>query len=275
MLDNYDSYETYYYKLNSSNQWVDYKNVTDYENEVGGLATVTVSENRVHVSYNTDSYYPNPGNTGTAKTRDKNGSDWETPQTVLSSPSASGAEKLQVAGSTLYDFYYLMVAGSGQFYYNLYYKTRDVGQTQWSSGTMLGQSVDIATLMNSTSTNDQNAHIIYQDDGIYHKSSANWNTSDLVSTDFLYYSSIGFSSAGNDLFATWKPQGSSYIKYRQYDAAPLTPTNFAGTTYNNHPKLTWSLINGPDVVYEIHRKVSPLGEPAGTWQLLTSVSSAT
>ncbi|MBK7379106.1 MAG: T9SS type A sorting domain-containing protein [Ignavibacteriales bacterium] len=140
---------------------------------------------------------------------------------------------------------------------------------------MLGQSVDIATLMNSTSTYDQNAHIIYQDDGIYHKSAANWNTSDLVSTDFLYYSSIGFSSAGNDLFATWKPQGSGYIKYRQYDAAPLTPTNFTGTSYNNHPKLTWSLINGPDVVYEIHRKVSPFGEPAGTWQLLTSVSSAT
>ncbi|HMU44647.1 MAG TPA: sialidase family protein, partial [Ignavibacteriaceae bacterium] len=53
MKDSDPNYETYYYKLNSSNSWVDYKNVTDFGNEVGGLSTITVSDNHVYVSYNT------------------------------------------------------------------------------------------------------------------------------------------------------------------------------------------------------------------------------
>ncbi|MBK7379561.1 MAG: T9SS type A sorting domain-containing protein [Ignavibacteriales bacterium] len=89
---------------------------------------------------------------------------------------------------------------------------------------------------------------------------------------------LNISSSGNDVHVIWLdnlPGHNQYkLRYIYDDQAPLTPTNFTGTTYNNHPKLTWSLINGPDVVYEIHRKVSPLGEPAGTWQLLTDNVSA-
>ena len=72
MLDNYDSYETYYYKLNSSNQWVDYKNVTDHSSgQYGGFPTVTVLDNRVHVSFNTGHSDDPETNIGEAKSRDK------------------------------------------------------------------------------------------------------------------------------------------------------------------------------------------------------------
>jgi hypothetical protein len=43
------NFETYYYKLNSSNNWVDYKNVTDgtgEQSEVGGLPRIALSSNK-------------------------------------------------------------------------------------------------------------------------------------------------------------------------------------------------------------------------------------
>ncbi|MCH7724743.1 MAG: T9SS type A sorting domain-containing protein, partial [Bacteroidetes bacterium] len=62
------------------------------------------------------------------------------------------------------------------------------------------------------------------------------------------------------------------IKYRQYDAAPLTPPNFAGTNYNNRPKLTWDKIE-PDIEYfEIWRSFFASGYPAG-WTLLATTTS--
>ena len=83
MQDNGSDYETYYYKLNSDNDWVDYKNVTDFNaNEVGGFPTVTVSPNRVHVSYNTGNQSDPEVNQGTAKSRDKYNNDWQDPQVV-------------------------------------------------------------------------------------------------------------------------------------------------------------------------------------------------
>lgn len=73
MKDSDPYYETYYYKLNSSNQWVDYKQVTDYANEVGGKPTVAISNSRVHVSYNNDNQ---------SKSRDKFQNYWLAPQLV-------------------------------------------------------------------------------------------------------------------------------------------------------------------------------------------------
>jgi len=61
-------------------------------------------------------------------------------------------------------------------------------------------------------------------------------------------------------------------KYRQYDAAPLTPPNFAGTNDNNRPKLTWNKIE-PDIEYfEIWRMFLASGYPAG-WTLLATTTS--
>ncbi len=55
--DNYPYFETYYYRLNASNQWVEFKNVTDHSlAQVGGRPSVSFSSGRVHVSFNT-SYF--------------------------------------------------------------------------------------------------------------------------------------------------------------------------------------------------------------------------
>lgn len=79
--------------------------------------------------------------------------------------------------------------------------------------------------------------------------------------------SSSLSSASNDLYVVYReaPGSSPYIKYRQYDALPLTPQNLvaqASTEPNGttHPKLTWDRANEPDVIikddaYDIQRRL--------------------
>lgn len=123
-------YETYYNMLNTYDQWVEYKQVTDYFGQVGGFPTVTYSSGRVHVGYNSGNQAV-PGNTGNAKSRDKNGSSWETPQTIYSSTSI--VERLHAGSSLLFDFYYRLENSS----LKLCVKTRDLSGTTWSSETVL------------------------------------------------------------------------------------------------------------------------------------------
>lgn len=84
--DNGTTYETYYYRLEpSEHTWVDHKNVTDYDQyEMGGFPSVSFSENRVHVSYNTSNTDDPSQSNGYSKTRDKYQGSWQTPQTVYS-----------------------------------------------------------------------------------------------------------------------------------------------------------------------------------------------
>jgi len=54
------------------------------------------------------------------------------------------------------------------------------------------------------------------------------------------------------------------------DPAPQTPANFAGTIYNNHPKVTWSLNSEPYIAgYEIYRNIT------GNYYLLGTVNAST
>lgn len=129
--DSSPEYETYYKKLRTDNyNWVEGKNVTDVTNyQYGSYPTVAVSTDRIHVSFNTGNGSI-PGNQGDAKSRDKYNSTWQTPQTISSgSGNLSSAEKIQVAGSTLFDFYFLFVEGMGQYHNDLYVKTRGTSGT--------------------------------------------------------------------------------------------------------------------------------------------------
>lgn len=272
MKDNDPYYETYYYKLNSSNSWVDYKNVTDYNvDEVGGFPTVTVSSNRVHVSYNTG-YSQNPGNQGDAKTRDKNGSAWENPQIVSSGANnLSSAEKLQVKGTTLFDFYYLFVDGGGNFGNSLMVKTRSTSGTTWSSATELGYNVDISPFMGSETTADQNLHIVYSDDSnLYHRQfSSYWNSTYTITSypSAPYNTTFGLGKASNDLFCIWKPLSSNLLSFRQYDLAPLTPANLSiSINSGDESVISWTANLEPDVKisggkYKIYRAETTGGEP--------------
>lgn len=53
------------------------------------------------------------------------------------------------------------------------------------------------------------------------------------------------------------------------DPAPQTPQNFAGTIYNNAPKVTWDYPNEPDIAYfEVWRKID-----GGSWTLKATTTS--
>ena len=59
----------------------------------------------------------------------------------------------------------------------------------------------------------------------------------------------------NDLYVIFNDSWAGYIKYRQYDAAPLAPQNLnVSQSQNNHPYFTWTANTEPDInLYKIYR----------------------
>ena len=81
------------------------------------------------------------------------------------------------------------------------------------------------------------------------------------------------STVSNDLFIILKESSSDYIKYRQYDAVPLAPTNpqLSSNPGNGMVRFTWAMNNEPDIsLYEVWRKVHELG---GTWQAIGTTTN--
>lgn len=153
-------FETYYRRLASNNSWADaeYKNVTDYNTpEYGGNPCVTVSPNRVHVSFNTDASNSING-PGDAKTRDKFNGVWENPQIVVSGAEQSVDERILVRGGYLYLFYN---CPNG---YDLKYKTRPLALTNWSEVQTIesGQFDYYEDAFEITKTTNDNIQIIYK-----------------------------------------------------------------------------------------------------------------
>ena len=280
MQDNGSNYETYYRRI-SSDTWGSREDVTGYGTEVGGFPTVTVSPNRVHVSYNTGNGSTPYSNFGDAKTRDKYYSTWQAPKPVTQGDEESAREKVQVRTTTLYDFYYEPWVDLGQFGYHLIVKTKPISSGNWSGHTQLDTyTADPWPFMGAEQTADNNLNIVYlSDDAMNHRSfdGTNWSAPFEITNDFLYYTNLGYSTVSNDLYVSWKPHGSNYIKYRQYDASPLVPQNFDvgvyQTQYDSYPKLTWALNDEPDVRennvngYLIERKIK-----FGNFQQIAAVS---
>lgn len=255
----YQYYETYYYKLNASNQWVDYQNVTNYTtSENGGKPRISSSDNRVHVSYNTYD--------AVAKTRDKVGTTWQVPQTVFSNQSLG--EGLQAGQSKLFDFYYKLEPGEGNYHSDMYVANRDLGGSTWSSGALLQSYADVDQIVSSINTNDGKTHIFYE--GPFSVVYRNYNGS-VWSTEFTVgegFESPVISASSNDLFTVWGRDDIYYenILYRQYDVAPLTPSNLSIAIVNEESVLSWSANIEPDVKisggkYKIYRAETSGGEP--------------
>ncbi|MGB9664787.1 MAG: T9SS type A sorting domain-containing protein [Ignavibacteria bacterium] len=276
-------YETYY-KRYFDNRWRDYANVTNYtENEVGGFPTVTTSANKVHVSYNTG-----PGslphlNLGDAKTRDYNfqTQSWEAPQLVYGVPNGySMIEKVFARSDSLFLFYYKNVYDLGQYWMDLYVTKRAINGTNWSSSQLLQTRADGTNLLGVITTNNGILHIVYPSFyGIKYRyyDGNNWSSEQTISTGNYYnYKSPYIYSKSNDLYVIWKDEGSNYIKYRQYDAAPLAPQNLSVTIVSGKPKLSWTLNNEPDVRvnsggYRIERRLDQAGN--GQWTNWTEIGS--
>jgi len=199
MRDNNPYFETYYYRLNSTNAWVDYKNVTDYNvNEVGGVPSVTVSNNRVHVSYNTGEATPPYIGVGVSKSRDKNGTTWEAPQLVSVGEEYSGTsrEKLQVRGTDLYCFFFDFWIGGGQYGNYIQVKSRSLSTSTWPTNYLriFNYGAQLV-LMGAESTSDGNLNIAHYDFfGIKHKyfDGSSWSDQFAVTTDAINYESKKF-----------------------------------------------------------------------------------
>ena len=279
MKDNGSDYETYY-RLITSDTWGSREDVTGYQNEVGGFPTVVVSDNRIHVGYNTDNETDPWASLGTAKTRDKiEGSGWQTPQTVATGSESSSREKVQVADTYLYNFFY----DQWEYGFAVMVKSRTLSGTQWSSATQINAHCDPIQYMGAEQTNNGYLHIIYGGWDLYHRIYNGFSWSSETELSYLTDGDVNtsLSAVSNDLYSIWKDYNSDYIKYRQYDTAPLAPQGLAVQPYqqgnNRYARLTWQLNNEPDVfikqnnAYEIERRINFLGN-WGTWQVIATRS---
>ena len=274
-------FETYYRRLAPDNSWPEYKNVTDDNAaQYGGNPSVVVSPNCVHVSFNTDATTTNYG-TGNVKTRDKYYGSWQDPQPVVpvsGTDEHSVDERLMVLGDYLYLFYNQDSSPN-----HLGYKIRSLSSTEWSDFTTIesGSLFYYKDAFEVTKTSNSNIHLIYkkyiQYQGwvysyTYFNGSA-WSEPYSFDNNALASRQIGLSSVSNDLFCTWVNGEISNLRYRQYDAVPVTPLAFAGTNYENHPKLTWTKVE-PDIEYfEIYWQIVSDPKNPGSWNLLTTTSN--
>jgi hypothetical protein len=270
--DNGDYDETYYRKL-TDDAWSSTETVTNYSDEVGGFPTVSVSQDRVHFSYSNF-------NTVKAITRDKYVNSWQNPQTAFDGQSFR--ERVHAGSSKLFDFYYKLEGGMGNYYADLYVTERSLSGTTWPTGTFLHSHNAIDHIVSSTNTFDGTSHIVYDGSGIviYRSYSGSyWNSEFTVGSGYF---APKISSASNDLFVVWNKDysGNDYITYRQYDAIPLAPQGLAvGPYYEGgevYARVTWQLNNEPDVfikqsnAYQLQRRIKLLNNPWGPWTVVDS-----
>jgi len=94
-------------------------------------------------------------------------------------------------------------------------------------------------------------HIVYFDaDELHYRAfETTWSSPSILADDPPYVTDIGLSSSSNDLYLAWNPTPTNYIKFRQYDAAPLAPQNLnLEPDANRRPYLTWDENQEPDVI---------------------------
>ena len=235
--DHQDIKTNYYRYPPSSIYYTDYKDVSEqtYEAE---YPTVTVSANKVHVGFN---------DYGTTKTRDKNfiTNTWESIQSVYD----NGFQNVHSGGDKLFSFSWIYQG----LPLSLYVKERNVGSTTWSKAFMLNYSVygpmDYKLVISAANTYDNKTHIIYPTSNLIHRYydvSTGWSSEESISSNFESFFSL--SSTSNDLFTVFYSTGSSVIKYRQYDAAPLAPNNLTVVeSTTDHPILIWTKNNEADL----------------------------
>jgi hypothetical protein len=262
-------YKTYYMRLPLSNQWDAQQTVTDGVH-VGGFPTVSKSQNRVHVSYNTGNQWSPVVNLGDAKLRDKYISTWQTPQLVFSTESFR--ERVHAGNSKLFDFYYKLETGMGQYSSDLYVRERSLSGTSWSSPLLLKTHASVYEIVSASNTYNENTHIVYEiGGGVGYRSynGSSWSSEFTVGEG---YNSPKIYTVSNDLFIVWGKNwpNDQYIQYRQFNAAPLAPQNVAvGPSSQNHPLLTWASNKEADLKeYKIYKKTTI----QGTWVHLATTS---
>lgn len=260
-------YKTYYRKLASNDQWSTQEDVTD-GSLVGGFPTVSTSLNRVHVSYNTGNSSDPATNLGEAKSRDKYVNTWQASQLVYSPQSFR--ERIHAGNLKLFDFYYQLQPGEGQYTSILYVKNRDLNNPTWSLPIQLNYGADVYNIVSATNTSDSKTHITYANGNIVYRNfnGASWSSEFEIGSGFL---SPKISSTSNDLFVVWGGYGIDNVYFRQYAAVPLAPQNLTISSVNGSPSLNWTKNNEADLsLYEISRKDDMYGN---IWQVIATTTN--
>jgi hypothetical protein len=278
LRDSYPYYETYYYRLNTNSNWVDYQCVTNYGSEVGGYPTVAVSTNRVHVGYNAGYNIPTT-NLSTPKERDKSGDTWQTPQTIPCVPT-SAIERVAVRGSKLLDFYYQYANIDNDPGNDLFVRERDLDGTTWSEGIRLKYYADPEKLVSTATTNDNKLHILYSGrtaPALYRNyDGSNWSSEFVIDTANLSVSASRISAISNDVFIVWKNGSSPYLRLNQYDATPLAPQNLSASVSSaGVATLNWTANSEPDLTtghYKVY-KATTTGDVPTSYSLVATINA--
>jgi Secretion system C-terminal sorting domain len=268
-------YVCFYY--NSSTKWDHYKRVTDIESAGGEMPAIALSQDRVHISYKTNSLF--------AKTRDMFKSDhsWQSspqlitdvlPGTVLSYQSVFSINN-QLHAVLRQDY----IAGENPAYYIKHYLRSTDNVTWQQSANFLRTESSIPMI--SAKTQNNRIHIIYFDkneNNFIHRYLENDTWSSKINNVGFYYSPT-LNVDGNDLYLTYNNDEltPSSVRMRRYDDSPLVPANFTLTPSQNwHPYLAWSLNTQADIQnYYLERSQKSIisGSQWTNWEILPAIAN--
>jgi hypothetical protein len=269
-------YVCFYYTY-SPTQWYYYKRVTDVESAGGEMPAIALSQDRVHISYKTNSLF--------AKTRDMFRSDntWQSssqlitdvlPGTVLSYLNVFSINN-QLHAVLRQDY-----GGGGNPTYRIKHYLRSTDNVTWQQ-----KATNLATVssvpMISAKTQNNRIHIIYFDkneNNFIHRYLEDTTWSSKINNVGFYYSPT-LNADGNDLYLTYNNDEltPSAVMMRRYDDSLLVPANFTLTPSQNwHPYLTWSLNTQADIQnYYLERSEKSIipGSQWTNWEILPAIAS--
>ncbi len=179
-------------------------------------------------------------------------------------------ERIHAGSSKLFDFYYKLETGMGQYHSDLYVKDRNFGSSSWSSPQLLKSFAGVNEIVSAANSIDGKTHIVYEiasGVGYRNYNGSSWSAELQIGEGYI---SPRIYSVSNDLYAVWGKWDWSfnvgYLMYRHYDVAPHAPQNpqLSANPGNNKVRISWTKNSEPDIAnYEIWRKVAELG---GVWQ---------
>ena len=266
--NSYYGYETWYRKYNFLiEEWEDQKEVTDVSTLGGGLPSISVSSNRIHVTFTDGDYSfpPNGYEYAQSFTRDRLGSIWQDSQSL---DDGSYNNYVIATNNELHGFYFhngcAGVPPPCTGYYNLYYRNRPFYETTWSTQTLILELAEpqIAPL-DMAITADDLLHIVPGNERYAYYDGATWyglypNEWKFTDAQISWWPNIA--ASGNDVFIIWvEPRvlkTGNGLFMRQRDFAPLTPQNTSiSASPANHPLIEWDVNAEADIdFYRIYKR---------------------
>ncbi|MCR4417019.1 MAG: T9SS type A sorting domain-containing protein [Ignavibacteria bacterium] len=286
VLDDITNYNSYLYSYSIIGKTKSFLDKVNLDNEPGRFPSIARSTNRLHILY-----FASTNAIGDVKVRDfdLNANSFYPPtqvpriNSIINPPVWGGRHYITTNNNRVHIVYTSYVSTWSNVYEYVGHFSRGVNDTIWTEHYFNCESKkELPSLL--TSTNDNTIHLIYYDktNGYLHKK---FNGQSWFTVGYVYYSANAtLRPNSNDLYLLSVSQNTignpdPYSVYlRQYDAAPLAPTNLSVSANSGIPKLRWTLNNEPDVrvnnnAYSIERRLDLMGNGQwNNWQLIGTVN---